>query len=175
MTYIELGLGRNETLEYRAHLHWLYKVGAWSVLVLLLAVAAIAYAGGYHVLAGVASIASGILFVAIMLPVWTTEIGVTNQRLIYKRGFVRRRSDEFQLRAIEGVQMIQGVLGRLFNYGRIELQGTGVSEMLLPPIADPLALRKALQEAIGAVGRPSAPLVPPPDHAASLRTASPGP
>jgi hypothetical protein len=47
--------------------------------------------------------------------------------------------------------MIQGVLGRLFNYGRNELQGTGVSEMLLPPIADPQALRKALQEAIGAV------------------------
>src|SRR5947208_3355107 len=106
MTCSELGLGPNETLEYRAHLHWLYKVGAWSVLVLLLAVAAAAYAGAYHVLAGVASITSGILFVAIMLPVWTTEIGVTNQRLIYKRGFVRRRSDEFQLRAIEGVQMI---------------------------------------------------------------------
>jgi uncharacterized membrane protein YdbT with pleckstrin-like domain len=174
MSYIELGLGRNETLEYRAHLHWLYKVGAWSALVLLLAAAALAYAGAYHLLAGVATIASGTLFLAIMYPVWTTEIGVTNQRLIYKRGLVRRRSDEFQLRAIEGVQMIQGVLGRLFNYGRIELQGTGVSELVLPPIADPLALRKALQEAIGAVGRPSAVLTPQPDHASSSRTISPG-
>jgi uncharacterized membrane protein YdbT with pleckstrin-like domain len=175
MTYIEHGLGRNETLEYRAHLHWLYKAGAWSALVLLLAIAAVAYARTYHVLAGLAAIAGGILFLAIMLPVWTTEIGVTNQRLICKRGLIRRRSDELQLRAVEGVQMIQGVLGRLFNYGRIELQGTGVSEMLLPPIADPLALRKALQEAIGAVGRPSAALTPLPDHAAaSLRAASPG-
>jgi Bacterial PH domain len=85
-------------------------------------------------------------FVAIMKPLWTTEIGVTNQRFIYKRGWLWRTTQELQLRAIEEVNLDQGLLGRLFNYGRLELRGTGVDDMRLPPLADPLGLRKALQD-----------------------------
>lgn len=73
MTCIELDLGRNETLGYSARRHWLYKVGARSS-------AAVACAGAYHALAGIATIANdSILSLQSKLTVWTSEIGVTNQ------------------------------------------------------------------------------------------------
>ena len=90
-----------------------------------------------------------------LLPIWTTEIGVTDQRLIFKRGLLWRTTQELQLRAIEEVNLDQGLLGRLTNYGRIELRGTGVDDIVLPPLADPLGLRKALQDGMAIAAHPT--------------------
>jgi hypothetical protein len=34
--YIEQSLGQNETLLYKAHLHWLYYAAAWAALTLII-------------------------------------------------------------------------------------------------------------------------------------------
>ena len=81
---------------------------------------------------------------------WTTEIAVTNLRLIYKRGFFQRRTNDLQLRAIEEVQLRQNFWGRIFNYGNVEFHGTGVDDIRLPPLSDPIAVQRAVQEALGA-------------------------
>jgi uncharacterized membrane protein YdbT with pleckstrin-like domain len=94
------------------------------------------------------------LFLAIMLPIWTTEIGVTSQRFIYKRGLLWRSTHELQLRAIEEVNLEQSLLGRMLDFGRLELHGTGVDDIRLPPLADPLGLRKALQDGMAAAAQP---------------------
>ena len=91
-----------------------------------------------------------------MLPMWTTEIGVTNQRFIFKRGWLRRTTDELQLTSIEEVNLEQGVLGRLLDFGRLQLHGTGVNDIRLPNLADPVGLRKALQDGIAAAAAPAA-------------------
>ena len=78
-----------------------------------------------------------------MVPIWTTEIGVTNQRLIYKRGLLWRTTQELQLRAIEEVKLTQGLLGRLLDFGRLELHGTGVGDIILPSLADPVGLAQS--------------------------------
>jgi len=101
-----------------------------------------------------------VAFLGILVPIWTTEIGVTNQRFIFKRGLLWRSTQELQLRAIEEVNLEQGLLGRLFNFGRLELRGTGVDDVRLPALADPLGLRRALQDGMAAAvaaGRPGAP------------------
>jgi len=95
-----------------------------------------------------------ILFVAMMIGIWTTEIGVTNNRFILKRGWLRRSTDELQLNSIEEVNLEQHALGRLFGYGRLVLHGTGVNDIRLPPLADPVGLRRALQEGMGALRPP---------------------
>ena len=97
-----------------------------------------------------------VIFVSLMFPIWTTEIGVTTQRLIYKRGFFWRTTREFQLRAIEEVNLEQGLLGRLFNYGRLDLHGTGVDDIRLPSLAEPVAFQRAIQEGIGTATQPAA-------------------
>ena len=139
-------------------------------LTLLAAVAMVAQGFGWVGL--IIALVGGVLFVAVMLPIWTTEIGVTTQRLIYKRGLLRRTTNELQLRAIEEVNLEQGLLGRLFNYGRIELHGTGVDDIRLPQLAEPIALQRAVQEAIGTATQPVATVVTPTPAPSSATTAA---
>jgi hypothetical protein len=39
------------------------------------------------------------------------------------------------------------VLGRIFGYGRIMVRGMGVGEVVLPPISNPIAFRRAIEKA----------------------------
>ena len=119
--------------------------------------------GGVLALAGVA------VFLGVLIPIWTTEIGVTNQRLIYKRGLIWRKTQELQLRAIEEVKLDQGLLGRLLDFGRLDLHGTGVGDIRLPALADPVGLRKALQDGMAAAAQPAQR----PEAAAVVHTVSP--
>src|SRR5262249_23303342 len=124
MGYIEHSLGRSETLLYRARFPVFYFIAAWGVLLASVLGALLVDANGFGtwwigvVLVGVAA------FFAILVPIWTTEIGLTNQRFIFKRGLLWRSTQELQLRAIEEVNLEQGLLGRVFNFGRLELRGT---------------------------------------------------
>jgi len=155
MSYIERSLGRSETLLYRAWFPWFYAACAWALLLAVLAAALWAVAVGQSEV-GLALMATGVgLFVAIMLPLWTTEIGVTNQRFIFKRGLIWRSTHELQLRAIEEVNLEQGLLGRMFDCGRLGLHGTGVDDIRLPALADPIGLRKALQDGMAAANLPA--------------------
>lgn len=86
-------------------------------------------------------------FAHMMLVKATTEIAVTNERLIYKKGLVARHVGELNIDRIEGVSVQQGVLGRFFNYGRVCIRGMGVGEVMLPTIENPIEFRKAVNEA----------------------------
>ena len=129
----------------------------------------IAYANGLGAVGGVLALAGLVVFLGVLVPIWTTEIGVTNQRLIYKRGLIWRKTQELQLRAIEEVKLDQGLLGRLLDFGRLDLHGTGVGDIRLPALADPVGLRKALQDGMAAAAQPA----PAPEAAAVVHTVSP--
>lgn len=77
----------------------------------------------------------------------TTEIAITNKRLIYKRGLIARYVGEMNIDRIEGVNVLQGVWGRILNYGRVMVRGMGVGEVVLPSIEDPIKFRKAIEKA----------------------------
>jgi uncharacterized membrane protein YdbT with pleckstrin-like domain len=87
------------------------------------------------------------LFAHMMLIKATTEIAVTNERIIYKKGLIARHVGELNIDRIEGVSVQQGVLGRFLNYGRVCIRGMGVGEVMLPPIESPIEFRKAVNEA----------------------------
>ena len=148
MGYIEQSLGQNEVVRYRAHFPWLYHAAGWSTLVL--GITAAAFLDSFAWVSLIAALVAVALFLAIMVPIWTTEIGVTNQRLIYKRGLLRRVTFELQARSIEEVNLSQGLLGRLLDFGHLVVHGTGLDDIVLPVLADPIGLRKALQDAIAA-------------------------
>lgn len=153
MSYINESLAENERLIYRARFHWLHKAQAWVALAFFLGLGVVGLAvgsGSIALIAAAALSAVGLaIFVTVMMPIWTTEIGVTSQRLISKRGWLKRRTDELQLTSIEEVNLIQSAMGRLFDYGRVVVHGTGVNDIELPTLADPVGLRRALQEAMG--------------------------
>lgn len=105
-------------------LHWLVKVGALFCL-----------------LWGVSIFASRTVIK------YTTEIAVTTQRLIFKRGIVSRFVGEMKLDRMESINVYQSFFGRIFNYGRVMAHGVGVGEVLLPEVEDPMKLRRALDYA----------------------------
>jgi uncharacterized membrane protein YdbT with pleckstrin-like domain len=150
MSYIEKSLAENEVLRYRARFHWVYHAGAWAALIAGAVVALLTLNGDASRWVPPASLLLGIaVWLAILVPIWTTEIGVTNQRIIYKRGLIQRDTNELQLRSIEEVRFSQDFWGRIFGYGKIEIHGTGDDAIFLPSVADPLGLRAALQGAVG--------------------------
>ena len=136
--------GRDERLIARAHFHWLYHAAAWTALLVALALAAYLVGEGYSCAWPAIAIVLGLAaFLAILLPIWTTEIGVTNQRLIVKRGLLARHTREILLTAVEEVDLVQGALGRILGFGRIDVHGTGDDEVPIPAIAAPTRLSSA--------------------------------
>lgn len=77
----------------------------------------------------------------------TTEIAVTSNRVIYKRGLIARYVGEISIDRIEGVNVIQTMPGRIFDFGNIIIRGMGVGEVILPPIINPLKFRRAIEYA----------------------------
>lgn len=99
-------------------------------------------------LAAILAFVLGLLkFAKQMVDKVTTEIAVTTSRLIYKRGLVARYVGEISIDRIEGVNVLQGFWGRIFDYGRVVVRGMGVGEVILPPLARPIIFRKAIEKA----------------------------
>jgi uncharacterized membrane protein YdbT with pleckstrin-like domain len=174
MGYVEESLGANETVHYVGHFHWMNYVLAYGALIISLILGLFTYAPKYPALALISPFIGIIIFLAVMVPIWTTEIAVTNQRIILKRGLIKRITHELQLRAIEEVNLDQDVLGRILNYGKISVYGTGEEEIVFPTLGDPLGLRRAMQEAIGQAQNTTAPTldpaVTPPQHHTAVPT-----
>ena len=158
MSYIRNSLGANETVHYIAHFHWIHYALAYGALIVSVILGVLSYNPQYPVIVIVPPVIGVLIFLAIMIPLWSTEIGVTNQRVIYKKGLVSRQTSELQLRSVEEVKLHQDVLGRIFGYGKLEIHGTGEEQIYLPALGNPLELRKALQEGLGEANQTTKPV-----------------
>jgi hypothetical protein len=94
------------------------------------------------------SFVMGVFFFAhMMIAKATTEIAVTTERLVYKKGLIARHVGEINVDRIEGVSVRQGAMARIFGYGIVCIRGMGVGEVALPPIEAPVEFRRAVTEA----------------------------
>jgi len=80
-----------------------------------------------------------------VLGVKTSELVITDRRVLIKVGFIQRQTFEMFISKIESVAVTQGVIGRFFNYGTVEIRGTGGSAESFATIAAPLQFRDAIQ------------------------------
>ena len=87
MSYVDQSLGRDETLLYRARFPWFRHATGWLFLIMIVVGLGV-LALGHGLLGAVMALAGLSLFFANLMPIWTTEIAVTTQRLIYKRGLL---------------------------------------------------------------------------------------
>jgi len=81
----------------------------------------------------------------------TTELVLTDRRIITKRGLISRDTVEMNLNKVESLHVTQGLMGRILNYGDVTVVGTGASLEPLRGIAKPLDLRKKLGGGVGVV------------------------
>jgi uncharacterized membrane protein YdbT with pleckstrin-like domain len=71
----------------------------------------------------------------------TTELAVTDRRVIYKSGVLARHTLEMNRSKVESVDVDQSLLGRLLGFGTIVVRGTGGSLEPIRMISDPLTFR----------------------------------
>jgi uncharacterized membrane protein YdbT with pleckstrin-like domain len=141
VSYIGENLLPDEHVVYRAELHWIIFTRAALVLVagLVLAfVPGIGQSGLVVLLVGV------LMLVPPFVAYRTTELGVTNKRVIVKTGLVRRRTLELLLRQVEAISVDQSLLGRVLGFGSITLTGTGGVREIFHRVRDPLELRRRI-------------------------------
>jgi uncharacterized membrane protein YdbT with pleckstrin-like domain len=150
MRYVRRVLQPNETVVYATRLHWrIYVRGALLFAVCaVLAVAALSFAGQQSDIGLALWIAAGIFLLLALSAVLhafvgraTTELAITDHRVIYKTGLLRRHTLEMNRGKVESVDVDQTILGRILGYGTIIVRGTGGSLEPIRNIADPLAFR----------------------------------
>lgn len=124
MSYIEESLSAGEKVEGLFRLHWFawVPVVLWALLVITLPVA-------FYV----------------FLQLKFTELGVTNKRVILKRGIIGRKTEEMKIASIETVEIDQGVLGRIFGYGTVKITGRGISDLVFRGIDDPMQVKRQIE------------------------------
>lgn len=76
----------------------------------------------------------------------TTELAFTNKRVIAKFGFISRQTVELNISKVESIQVNQGILGRIFNFGTLVISGSGNPQAPIPGISEPMAFRRAFME-----------------------------
>jgi uncharacterized membrane protein YdbT with pleckstrin-like domain len=151
-SYVETIVGPGEQVLY------IGKVSLYSILPSLIGGTLLIVIGGVLTLAAgpfalVLSVLGLVWLLAGLIRRNSTELAVTNRRVIAKFGLVRRSTVELNLAKVESIRVEQTVGGRLFGYGSVFVTGTGSTMDPIPYIADPIKFRQAVQSATDAVQR----------------------
>lgn len=130
MGYVDKSRAEGERVLSRGRFPTVFWIGAWLVLLV---------AG--PLIIGV------VLFARWATRMLTTEFAVTNDRVLLKQGWVSRVTDELAVETVEKVEVAQGLMGRLFGFGRVTVRGTGEATIVFPPMQDPISFRRAIENA----------------------------
>jgi uncharacterized membrane protein YdbT with pleckstrin-like domain len=152
MSYVQRVLQSGEQVRHISSIHW---IRYWrGVGVALLAMVAY-WLGESRFLSGIWRFAAHALALAAVVLLiqqwfhwWVTEIAITNRRVIYKNGFVRRQTNEMNMDKVESVQIDQSILGRMLDYGDVTILGTGEGFETLHTVASPIGLRNSITGSI---------------------------
>jgi uncharacterized membrane protein YdbT with pleckstrin-like domain len=129
MGYIQDSLSNGEEVRDLFKLHWFAKI--WMIIWMILAIPTIG--------------------ITLLFALWewlklrSIEQGVTNKRVILKRGIISRKTEEMKITSIETVEIIQGVMGRIFGYGDVKVTGRGISDLLFKKINDPMEVKRKIE------------------------------
>ena len=150
MSYYAKVLQPDEQVKYLGKLHWTIYRNAivLGILTIVVAVLAMSVEREHRpiVLAGAGVLA--LLTLLSFLGRWfvrvTTEIVVTDKRVIHKTGWIARHTEEINITKVETVDVTQGVLDRVVDSGTVLIRGIGGSWEPLRRVASPLQFRNAI-------------------------------
>jgi uncharacterized membrane protein YdbT with pleckstrin-like domain len=129
MGYIDDSLSDGEDVRERFNLHWIARIPMIVWIVLAIPTFGVT------------------LFLALWewLKLRSTELGVTNRRLVIKKGIISRNTEEMKLSSVETVEIIQGVPGRILGYGNVKITGRGISDLLFRNVDDPMEMKRRIE------------------------------
>lgn len=140
-----------ETTIYTARGTWLVMIvplilcGLWLIFTLFAVLskvpAAIAIVGGIQLL-----LALRCLWLYL---VWkSTTLSVTTRRLQGRQGVISRSDISLLHDKIESFSVHQGLFGRMLGFGTINVAGSGQGRVSFTGIANPIELRRAIEDAV---------------------------
>jgi hypothetical protein len=162
MSYVQSNLVPGEKVIYETRLHWIVMLGHLAVGCLLLVLPGALlffYARSHipvdsknlHLMEGGAAVLliSGIaVILAGMVRRNSTEMAVTNRRLVIKTGLASRKTIEMLLNKVESIEVSESTAGRILGYGTIVVIGTGGTPDPFQKVARPLEFRSHVQQQI---------------------------
>lgn len=137
MSYVQSVIVPGERVVASAQTHWFIYVRPVFWLLLGLVFLVILPVGLALLLLASIDLVRAILYAT------STELAVTNRRVIAKFGFIRRNTVELRNDRIESLHVNQGILGRIFNFGSLVITGSGGTNAPIPYIANPLGFRSS--------------------------------
>ena len=148
MSYVQRVLQPGEQIRHISSIHWIVY---WPGVAVALLAAVAYWLSETRLLPGVWRYAAyALALVAIVLLIrewfqwWITEIAVTDRRVIYKKGLIRRQTNEMNMDKVESVRIDQSIIGRMLDYGDVTILGTGEGFETLRTIASPIELRNSI-------------------------------
>lgn len=149
-SHAQATVGPNESIFYKTFVHWILFVRYALLALLVFIFVIIPFAIGVQ-----AFLSSQLGWFALPLPILilippavqfaTSELAVTNRRVLVKTGAVNRQTLEIFISKVESVGVRQSFLGRLLDYGTVIIRGTGGSDEPFKMIAHPIRFRNAVQ------------------------------
>jgi uncharacterized membrane protein YdbT with pleckstrin-like domain len=153
MSYIDDNIMKGrEKIVYRTSLHWVVYLSPILLLIV-----------GIPLFSSVNTTPIGVIFVFLaiiqglssFIRIKTSEFGVTNMRVMIKVGWIRRQTIETLLNKVEALEVQQGILGRILNFGTVVIVGTGGTKSAYHKIREPLEFRRKVYEQTSCEAAPS--------------------
>lgn len=155
--YIENNLLADEKIVFFSRPHWIvFASVVWPLLfTLLIAIyghdfltAAIYGYSLYSIFLVIGFAVTLVQLASALILYHNSEYGVTNKRVLVKRGWIWRTSSEIFLDKIEAVKVDQTIPGRLLHYGVLIIIGTGGTQDRFTNVPHPLDFRRRIQQQI---------------------------
>jgi uncharacterized membrane protein YdbT with pleckstrin-like domain len=148
MSYLQRVLQPGEEVHHISSIHWIVY---WPGVVLAFLAVVAYWLSETRLLPGIwryTAYALALVAVLLLIKQWlqlrVTEIAVTDRRVVYKKGLIRRQTNEMNMDKVESVQIDQSILGRMLDYGDVTILGTGEAFEALRTIATPIELRNSI-------------------------------
>lgn len=139
MSYVDNTLLPGEKVILKAQIHWIVfapAVAMWVATLFLYTYSGQGFVAIIMTLVSLFSTAKALIYY------FSTELAVTDRRVIAKFGFIKRDTYELNVNRVTSLNVDQSVLGRLLNYGDVAVVGMGGSAAPILAITDPLKFRR---------------------------------
>lgn len=124
MSYLEKELGNKEKLVYMGRISWWFLFPRILLTVIVLSIAIPLFfikgwIGGSYLV--ISSIVAAFLLTPALVAKITTELAITDQRIMSKTGWLNTDVKSTPLNKVNNIRVKQSILGNLLNYGDIEI------------------------------------------------------
>jgi len=149
MGYVSGNLMPGEQIVYQAKIHWFIFVPGALLFVLGVALSSlkISHAIG-PIIGGIVLLVALYWLLKALVAKMATELAVTSKRVIAKTGLIVRHTVELNHSKVESFNVDQSILGRVFDFGTVVVNGTGGGKTPIPNIDSPLDFRRRAMETI---------------------------